>query len=142
MKYWLMILPSLAGYTDRSIALSKTIHNEVLQLERSSCVITGGVGFTGEDNPTAAAYRKLFRIAPDSVWVRLSYSEKLVLRMYAFIALLNKNSSELDLVEGRLKTDTGVVCEISDDITETNSIGNIVSAVMEVKRRQHGSQKH
>ena len=133
MKYWLFILTALVGCKDKQAALSASIRQEVFYLEHSTCVITGGVGFTGKDNPAGDAYKRLYRMAPDSVWVRLSYSEKPVLRMYAFIALLNKNSPELAGVESRLKTDTGVVCEISDDVTETTSIGFTVSAVMRQK---------
>ena len=112
---------------------SAAIHHYIIELEHSSRVITGGVGFTGKDNPTADAYKSLLQIAPDSVWVRLSHSEKPVVRMYAFEALYNKNSPDLEEVISRLKTDTAAVCEISGDMKTTSSIGQIVSAIRRKK---------
>lgn len=84
-------------------------------------------GITGKDNPTADAYKSLLSIASDSVWVRLSYSEKPVVRMYAFKALYSKNSTDLEEVTSRLKTDTVSVCDISDDFQLTAPIAKFVS---------------
>ena len=115
---------------------AKTIRYSVSVLEGSSAVITGGVGFTGQETPAGIAYKKLFLYAPDSVWIRLSYSENPVLRMYAYIALRNKKSPELGRVENRLKTDTAVVCKIDDDVTMTTSIGQFVSLISRARSRK------
>ncbi|GGB19872.1 hypothetical protein [Puia dinghuensis] len=127
MKYCLLVVAALVGCGGKSAVSSRIIHQLVFDLEYSSCVIIGGVGITGKDNPAADAYKTLLRIAPDSVWVRLSYSEKPVVRMYAFEALLSKKSPDLERVKNRLKKDTATVCEIFGDVSMTSSIGELVS---------------
>lgn len=124
-------------YTKELADTAETIRYSLSVLERSPNVITGGVGFTGEETPAGIAYQKLFLCAPDSIWVRLSYSENPVLRMYAYLALLNKKSPELKGLVNRLKTDTAVVCEIDDDVTMTSSIGWFVSPIKSVRNRKH-----
>lgn len=128
-KYCLLIWTALLGCRDKPAVNTAAIRHYIIQLDLSDRVITGGVGFTGKDNPTADAYKSLLQIAPDSVWVRLSYSEKAVVRMYAFEALHSKNSPELEEVTSRLKTDTAVVCEVSGDLEITTSIAQFVSMV-------------
>jgi hypothetical protein len=46
MKYLLFVVAALAGCGGRSAASMRAIHQDVFALEYSSCVITGGVGFT------------------------------------------------------------------------------------------------
>jgi hypothetical protein len=127
MKYWLFVVTALVGCGRKPAVSPVVIHQLIFQLEHSICVIIGGVGITGKDSPSSDSYKTLLRIAPDSAWVRLSYSKNPVARMYAFEALLSKNSPDLERVRGRLKNDTAVVCEISDDVTVTSSIGDLVS---------------
>jgi hypothetical protein len=127
MKCWPLVFAALVACRGNPGIPSRTIEGLVFQLEHSSCVITGGVGITGSENSAAFAYKKLLRIASDSVWVALSHSEKPVARTYAFRALLFKNSPDLDRVRSRLRKDTAVVCEIADDVTITTSIGDFVS---------------
>jgi hypothetical protein len=129
LKNEIFVISALVGCGSKPAVSPRVINELVFQLEYSSCVITGGAGFTGKVYPQADAYKTLLRVAPDSVWVRLSYSEKPVVRMYAFDALFSKNSPELEGVRSRLKNDKAAVCEVFDDVTVTSSIGDIVSRV-------------
>jgi hypothetical protein len=127
MKIWVFLIAVLIGCGGKPSVPSVEIRQLVFQLQQSDCVIIGGVGITGRVNPAADSYTTLLRIVPDSVWVRLSYNEKAVVRMYAYEALFSKSSPELEQVKIRLKRDTAMVCQIFDDVTITASIGEFVS---------------
>ena len=129
MKYWIIFITALLGCGAKPETSSRVIRQLVSQLEYSPCVIIGGVGIEGKENTAAESYKKLLQVAPDSVWVRLSYSEKPVVRMYAFEALFSRNSPDLESVKTRLKADTATVCRVSGDVEMNLSIGSLVSGM-------------
>jgi hypothetical protein len=145
MKYWLFIVAGLMscnakpasqpGKTLSSGDLSgkavsgrdQEIENLVFTLRCSDCAYFGGIGIEGKESPVFDAYKRLLKIAPDSLWVRLSYSDKPVVRLYALEALVKKNSPLLDGVERRLKNDSAGVCTIADDLGISYSISDAVA---------------
>ncbi len=101
-------------------------------------VIIGGRGFAGEETMADDCYERLLQIAPDSTWVRLSFSKKPVVRMYAFDALFYRNSPDLKGVKDRLRNDKAAVLSVSGCTEITASICFFVS----IERNKVDSSTH
>lgn len=67
------------------------------------------VGFTGEPSEIYALYAALLRVAPDTLWRKLTFSKKPVMRYYAFKALMEKKDPGLPQVIARLEKDSAGV---------------------------------
>ena len=114
MKYWLFIVAGLMGCNGSPTSQSgkstggvdqkaigggdHEIEKLAFTLRTSGCAYFGGIEIEGSESRVFNAYKRLLKIAPDSLWVRLSYSDKPVVRFYALEALVQRNSPLLDSV--------------------------------------------
>jgi hypothetical protein len=105
--------------------------NDIIKLinriDSSECVYFGSVGIAGEESEVYDCYQRLLEIAPDSVWIKLSYNENPVLRLYAFEALKATKSPDLQKTKARLQRDKATVCYISADNRVIYSISSYVT---------------
>lgn len=108
------------------IARETNVQKLVSQIDNSDCVYMGGIGFTGEENQIYDCYLRLLEIAPDSIWVELSYNKNPVIRIYSFKALKTRKSPRLPEVIGRLQMDTATFCYVSGDVSMPNSVGGFI----------------
>jgi len=109
------------------IAKENNIKDLVDRIDRSDCVYSKRVGYTLEESEIYDYYDRLLKIAPDSIWVQLSFHKNPVIRIYAFEALSAKKSSYLQVVKERLQKDTASFCYVAADIRTTLSVGAFVA---------------
>jgi hypothetical protein len=148
MKFWLLALPILVGcnrepstirsrntarssilLTERYFDLPKELEMQRLaaRMVKSNKVILGGVGFSGVETSEYSSYKQLLAIAPDSFWIRLSYSRNPVARVYAFEALFDRKSPDLFSIAERLKNDSSSVEEWSGCVEMPERIDEFVA---------------
>jgi hypothetical protein len=99
----------------------------VTQLEISDCVYGKFSGIAGEENIVYDCFDRLYKIASDTLWVKLAHSKSAVTRVYAYKALLLKNSNFAVDVKKNLKSDTTTVCWRTNDTYLTASVGFLIS---------------
>jgi hypothetical protein len=109
------------------IAKENNIKVLVDRIDKSDCVYSGRVGYTLEESEIYDCFQRLLEIAPDSIWVQLSFHRNPVIRIYAFEALSTKKSSYFQAVKERLQKDTASFCYVAADIRTTYSIGSFVA---------------
>lgn len=110
------------------IASECNIDRLVSRIDSSDCVYFGRIGYAGEESMVYDTYLRLLQIAPDSIWLRLSFSKNPVLRVYAFEALESQKSKYLQVVKNRLRKDKATICYVSADIRIIYSISSLVSS--------------
>lgn len=115
------------------IAKENNIQKLVTLIDRSDCVYIGGIGYTGDESEVYDSYQRLLEIAPDSLWVKLSFNKNPVLRVYALKALVTKNSSKLFEANDRLQKDKDTICYVAGDTRMSFSVSFFVSST---NRRQ------
>ena len=87
-------------------------------IENSDCFYGKMIGITGNPSSVHEAYEELRSFADDSLWLRLSFSKSVVMRLYAYRAL-EGNEQLREQLQLRYLNDSSEVCiRISD--TETN----------------------
>ena len=109
------------------IATESNIQKLVSRVDSSDCVYFGRIGYTGEESEVYDSYQRLLEIAPDSIWVQLSYNNNPIIRIYAFKALQTKNRAFLKEVEYRLQKDKATFCYVSADTRTIYSVSSFVS---------------
>ena len=95
-------------------------------IEESSCVESEYIGFVGRESAVYASFRRLDYLISDSIWLKLSYDRKPVMRAYAYWALLKRNSPLLPKIRGHLKNDRGTFCFYSADVMYPESVSDFV----------------
>lgn len=85
----------------------------VAAIEECPRVEEAHVGFTGKPSEIYSLYAALLRVAPDTLWRKLSFSKKPVMRYYAFKALMKKKDPCLPQVIARLEKDKASVDVVS-----------------------------
>lgn len=102
-----------------------------------NCVYFGKIGYAGEENEVYDSYQRFLEIAPDSMWVKLSYNKNPILRIYAFDELDTRKSLCLQDVKKRLQKDEATVCHVFADTRMSYS----VSFLFRIRNRSVGVHK-
>ena len=106
-----------------SIFANETNINKLVKfLENSDCYY-GSVGINGGENSVYESYKRLLTLVGDSVWVELSKNKNAVVRVYAFKALLSKNSPEVKRIQNTLKSDSTSFCLKANDFSLDMTVG-------------------
>lgn len=92
---------------------SLRIERLIAAIEESPRVEDAHIGISGSPSEIYAFYDSLLRIAPDTLWRKLTYSKKPVMRYYAFKALMEKKDPDLQKVITRLEKDKAPVEVVS-----------------------------
>ena len=110
-----------------SIARETDIQQLIGVINNSDCAYFGRIGYAGEENEVYDCYQRLLEIAPDSIWVKLSYNKNPILRIYASDALETRKSLYLRDVKKRLQKDTARFWHAAADMRMELSVGFFVS---------------
>ena len=105
------------------------IENLINIIEASNCVYGKGVGIAGKPNQTYEAFSELNNLASDSLLFKLTYHNNTILKIYAYKALVERNSNLAKKVQDRLKFDTATFCNQINDISFNCSVSNYVIKV-------------
>jgi hypothetical protein len=98
----------------------------IRSIEESSCVESEYIGFGGGESAVYASFRRLDHLISDSIWLKLSYDRKPVMRAYAYWALLRRNSPLLPKIRDHLKNDRATFCYYSADVMYQDRVRDFV----------------
>lgn len=102
----------------------------ISMIESSKKIEGEYIGFTAEKSEIYTCYKTLLELASDSLWIELSYSKSVVMRYYAYRALLSKGNVNLLSIRNRLIKDTTQVCYHSGCLTICNrTLGETILSI-------------
>lgn len=101
----------------------------VAKLEDGDCVESRYNGVEKTPSETFAIYDSLLKVAPDSLWHKLTYDRNPVVRCYAYQALFTRNAPEVAQIGYRLENDTDSICYKENIYQLTGTVGWFIKRI-------------